>query len=298
MLGQIFGRLKVISESEPYISPKGHSFKKYLCLCSCGKSKSVRSSSLRNGGTISCGCAMGTNFTHNLSKHRLYSVYHDMVRRCTNSSRKDYKHYGGRGITVCQRWLTPVEGIRYFIEDMFPTFVEGLELERKDVNGNYCPENCTWVTRQVQVINRRPMDTSFNAKFIEYDNKILCISQWAEETGIPSKILVDRLGKLKWPVEKSLTFPLKVKAIFIDINGTRFKFAEAFKLPPTLYAIARKNNKKIHQFLADMFYNRANVVILSSDTEVTVEAKENSYELLGRFKLTDVFSKTLNGVEL
>lgn len=92
----------------------------------------------------------------------------------------------------------------------------GLELDRTDVNGSYEKLNCRWVSRRSQVINRRPTGCNFDAKFITYADKTLCISEWAETLGMPAKVLIDRLGKLKWPIEKAFTTkykPIKKKLL-------------------------------------------------------------------------------------
>jgi len=196
--GDKIGRWTVMQEGELYFAPSGrYKAKRFICQCNCGKEKLVRESTLVSGESTSCGCYSAelnsiNHTTHGLSKHKLYNVWHDMVRRCTDTSRKDYKHYGGRGITICSEWLGQY-GIIAFLKDMEKSFVDGLELERKDVNGNYCPENCTWVTRQIQVINRRPMNNGFDANILTFQGKTLCISQWEEETGIGRSIISNRI---------------------------------------------------------------------------------------------------------
>lgn len=216
--GERFGRLVVESEGAAYVSPKRKSkHRQYHCLCDCGESKLVRESSLIYKFTESCGCLQKERHkevatTHGLSHHPLFQTWFDMNRRCYDVRRKDFVHYGGRGITVCQRWRRTEEdaesGIISFIADMYPTYTDGLELERIEVNENYSPENCTWATRREQVINRRPYGSSFDTHYIEYSGKVLCISQWADEVGIRAKVLADRLGKLGWSVERALTTPL------------------------------------------------------------------------------------------
>lgn len=88
---------------------------------------------------------------HGLTKHPLYSRWKSMRSRCNNPNNQDYKDYGGRGIKVCDRW----NDFTLFLEDMYPSFIEGLELDRENVNLGYSPDNCRWVTRQVQTQNTR-----------------------------------------------------------------------------------------------------------------------------------------------
>ena len=270
--GDRFGRWTVLREGELYFAPSGrYKAKRFVCQCKCGKEKLVRESTLISGESTSCGCYSAElnsiqHTTHGLSKHKLYDVWHDMVRRCTDISRKDYKHYGGRGITICPEWLGQY-GIIAFLKDMEESFVDGLELERKDVNGNYCPENCTWVTRQIQVINRRPMYNGFDANFLTFQGKTLCLSQWAEETGIARSILTDRIGKLKWTVEKALTAKIRPKRTVVLYNSKRFLLTEVLKYPPNVYAKAKSAGITAHQYVADILHNKAEVFIEVNRTE-------------------------------
>lgn len=123
--------------------------KKYgLFKCFCGNEFEAQIDNIKNRNTKSCGCLRGKN---KITNHILYTTWYNMLQRCYNSNSKAYKYYGERGITVCERWhLT-----ENFIEDMFPTFEEGLSLDRIDVDGNYEPNNCRWVTKNVQARNKR-----------------------------------------------------------------------------------------------------------------------------------------------
>ena len=89
--------------------------------------------------------------SHGLSKHRLYKTWKNMMDRCYNMNIDDYKNYGGRGISVCERW----QNVANFIEDIYPSFEEGLTLDRRDTSGNYAPENCRWADKSTQTQNTR-----------------------------------------------------------------------------------------------------------------------------------------------
>jgi hypothetical protein len=125
----------------------------------CGKEKIVYGAYLRNGEVKSCGClqrekAIQTNkarATHKLSGHRLYITWARMKQRCLNPKSTSYKIYGGRGIKISKDWLK----FENFYRDMFPTWKENLTIERVDVNGNYCKENCKWIPSIEQNYNRR-----------------------------------------------------------------------------------------------------------------------------------------------
>ena len=119
----------------------------------CGNEFEALTGDIKRGKQKSCGCLTKT---HGLRKHRLYSTWNNMMRRCNNIRRKDYKNYGGRGISVCERW----HNIENFIEDMYPSFEEGLTLDRINVEGNYEPDNCRWIDRNTQAQNTRKLKST------------------------------------------------------------------------------------------------------------------------------------------
>jgi len=110
----------------------------WLCRCDCSSERIVRGVSLRHGDTTSCGCFARERATkHGLSRTRTYRVWQGIKQRCFNPQAKHYSYYGGRGITVCERWLT----FENFYADMGDP-PPGMSLDRIDPNGNYEPENC------------------------------------------------------------------------------------------------------------------------------------------------------------
>jgi len=193
LTGRIFGRLTVVGFSH------SDKIRFWICKCSCGKQKIIRACHLKSGNTKSCGCLQRDGVKKLFTKHHLsgtttYRTWDAMNQRCKNSKSLQYKDYGGRGIGICDKWLT-FEG---FYEDMGDR-PKNKTLDRINVNGDYCKDNCRWATTKEQQNNKR------NSRFIFFKGKNKTLSQWHDELGINVKTTARRIFRDKWSAERAFT---------------------------------------------------------------------------------------------
>ncbi len=204
LIGQNFGRLIVIKRMD---NDKCGNLC-WLCRCDCGKYTVIQGGHLGSNNTKSCGCLATEQLIKRSTKHghscknqesKEYIVWKNMIQRCTNTRCNQYGDYGGRGIKVCKRWLK----FENFLEDM-DIRKKGLTLDRIDNDGDYCQENCRWVTRKQNNRNKR------NNHLITHDGKTQCLKTWEEETGIHYVTILARL-RYGWSIAKTLMTPVHKK---------------------------------------------------------------------------------------
>lgn len=235
-----YNQLTVLQLGEAFRYPRGKKqgqikYWTWLCRCECGKELLVRSEYLKSGHTQSCGCRRvkqcGDNFrTHGEgSKYETvtpeYRAWLEMIRRCCSPNSKSYPDYGGRGIRICKRWRTSYEN---FLADMGRRPSDTHSLDRKKVNGHYTPANCRWATRKEQNRNRR------NNRYLTVGDVTKTVSAWAEESGLCSTTILNRINHLGWPVDKAVSTPADAQEIKLTYGGrtlTLKQWAEATGLP-------------------------------------------------------------------
>jgi hypothetical protein len=176
LTGKKFGRLLVIGLSRV---AKNSTY--WRCRCDCGEDFVTKGYPMSRGKTVSCGCAkrerLGKlNKTHGLSHTREFRIWAGMLTRCTNPNASHYENYGGRGITVCDRWL---ESFESFLSDMGMAPSTSHSVERRDNEKGYEPGNCCWVHQSEQARNRR------SNVMIEINGETRCAAEWERILGLP-----------------------------------------------------------------------------------------------------------------
>ena len=189
LTGERFDRLTVIKYAGQLDNNCKEGF--WWCECSCENRTliAVRVGALKIGNTKSCGCLSSEITRNRNTKHGMkftseHTVWMNIKSRCYNTNNKAYKNYGGRGITMCERWL---ESFENFYEDMGDRPSPKHSIDRIDNDGDYCPENCKWSTKQEQNRNKR------NNLYLEYNKERLIAKDWCEKIDIDYDTLRARI---------------------------------------------------------------------------------------------------------
>lgn len=201
IIGQKFGMLTVLDfiPKEKRDNPR----KNILCRCDCGNVIAVRKDLILSGRRKSCGCYQqqiskdGITKKHGLYKERIYWVYCKIKSRCYNKNCREYDNYGGRGIKICDEWLYSVEKFAEW------SYANGYDkdapkgqctIDRIDVNKDYSPDNCRWITNKKQQNNRR------DNRLFEYDGEVHTIAEWSEILNIKYSTLNAGLVRYNKPL--------------------------------------------------------------------------------------------------
>ena len=205
LTGQRFGRLVV----KKFDCLKNGSYY-WICKCDCGNEKSIGSCHFKYGKTSSCGCynreiVSKRSTKHHLTKTRLFKVWRGMIDRCYYKSQKYYKHYGGRGITICDEWKNNfISFYNWAIKNGYDSQAKRGQctIDRIDNDKGYYPENCRWVDIKTQLNN-----TSVT-KRIFYKNKFMTLYEISKICGIKKNIIYARLYR-GWSIERATTQKVK-----------------------------------------------------------------------------------------
>lgn len=206
LTNQVFGRLTVIERAEDYVQPNGSRRPRWKCQCECGNIKITTASNLKRGITTSCGCFQRENMSRLKKTHggwanneKLFGVWIGIRKRCLSSYAHNYSDYGGRGITICDEWKDDYSAFKeWSISNGYKEGM-GLSIDRIDVDGDYCPENCRWADNLTQQNNKR------NTIYISANNEKHSLKEWSRIREINYQTLYQRY-KLGWNAERMLDF--------------------------------------------------------------------------------------------
>lgn len=204
--GQKFNRLTATRPKKTRLYGKSRVM--WLCRCECGGKARATVDQLRSGAVKSCGCLRSEKVSaaclkhgHSRKKSRVYRCWISMTRRCRNKNATGYRLWGGRGVSVCDRWLGP-DGFANFLADMGEPPTSSHSIDRHpNKNGNYELGNCRWATSTEQNNNTR------RNRNITHNGVTKTLTEWARHVGIRPRLLQARLARLGWSVERSLTEP-------------------------------------------------------------------------------------------
>jgi hypothetical protein len=198
---KVFSRLTVLSRTHN----DSHGNAQWLCRCECGKETVVTGTRLIRGIIKSCGClrrdgCIERSTTHGKKRTRLYRIWLNMKNRCNNQKhvREDYR---GRGISICPEWNNDFQA--FFDWSTTNGYDDTKSIDRIDVNGNYCPENCRWTDRFTQANNTR------RNLFLEIGQTKKSLAEWVKITGLnysslSSKIKAGKINEVKAMIEQKI----------------------------------------------------------------------------------------------
>lgn len=199
LTGAKFGRWTVLGIASTRTTRTGQKQKYLVCRCECGTKKEVQYGHLRSGRTISCGCwkkesAALQKRVHGGRHTPIYEVWTQMLQRCENQNNKGFHRYGGRGITVCERW----HDFANFQADNAAQYAPGLTIDREDNDGNYEPGNVRWVPNKV---NSRNQQRTIR---VDWGGALVPLNELAEAHGVKLLTAYARYRIKGWTVRQAL----------------------------------------------------------------------------------------------
>lgn len=258
--GKQFNKLIVISDP---IRINNETF--YDCKCICGNEEIIRKnrSALKYNHKCHCGCE-NNSIRHGESNTRVYGIWSSMNYRCSSHANEDdYKCYYGRGIRVCKEWNKDnPQGYSQFKEWAFNNgYDENLSIERIDVNGNYCPENCTWIPLNKQALNKQ------NTIYLNINEEIISLNDYASDKKINKSTILHRYkngtSEEELLSETKLNNTSGVTGVSKNANKKRWR------------AYITINKKRIHLGTFDLFEDAVNA------RKEAEEKYYNKYEMTG-----------------
>jgi hypothetical protein len=214
LVGKVFNRWTVVGRAE-----NKNKRVRWSCVCECGEERDVIAYNLVHGISKSCGCLnkdlakeriISITKTHGLSKTPIHRIWCGIKTRVGNPNHKDYQWYGARGVTMCEEWEN--DFMSFYTWSTNNGWKDGLQIDRKDVNGNYEPSNCRWVTNEVNSKNRRNTNLYTN----ELTGETLCASDWSKRLGGNQELVKSRIA-YGWSIQRAITEPIRKQYESINI---------------------------------------------------------------------------------
>lgn len=190
LTGQRYGMLTVVGFAPDEKRSDGSNRVMFKCVCDCGAEVNYQGRYLRSGDAKTCGKHKNTALRrkkHGMHGTRIYNIWQGMKQRCLNPNNKNYPDYGGRGISLCEDWI---EFLPFYEWQISNGYDDALSIDRIDVNGDYCPENCRWATSYEQANNMRS-----NRYITVESGETKTLSEWSKITGISVATISNRLKR-------------------------------------------------------------------------------------------------------
>ena len=215
LLGTKSGKLVAISMFQKRTS-RGQMVDCFKCKCECGGEATPTAANFASGNSSSCGCKAKAAAVsralamakHNMSHTPEHRAWSGMIERCFNWKNKDFKNWGGRGITVCDEWR---KDFLRFYQYIGPRPAVGYSVDRINVDGNYEPGNVKWSTSREQQRNRR------NNRLLTINGDTATFKEWCDRHGLKDDCVRRRIKSYGWSIEKALTTP-KIKPRFSRVG--------------------------------------------------------------------------------